>query len=128
MMIIIVLLVQTTPPSPTLVCPGSKLVFTCSTTRTSNLFFWVGYYPGHQVRLITSTSNPGTAFESFHVTAAQVGNTLESNFTNESVPLQMDGTIITCSDDYYTSRVRKTVNIAGILFTIIVFIYTINFR
>ena len=118
------LLVQTTPPSPTLVCPGSKLVFTCSTTRSNNLVFWIG--GSNQVYTITSTSNPGTAFESFYVTAAQVGNTLESNFTNESVPLQLNGTIINCSD-HYSSRSR-TVNIAGILFIVIVFICTINFR
>ena len=72
-----------------------------------------------QVYLITSISSPGTVFESFYVTVAQVGNTLESNFTNESVPLQMDGTIINCSDEFRVSINTTTVNITGIIYCLL---------
>ena len=110
------LLIQSTPPSPTPVCPGSKLVFTCSTTR-SNLFLGIGR--SDRVYVVTNTSNPGTIFDSFYVTTAQVGNTLECNATNESVPVQLDGTIINCSDDFGSSINTTIVNIAGILLIIL---------
>ena len=102
-------LVQTVPPYPTPVCPGGRLVFTC-TAGTNGIVIWRG--DSGTVRTIASNGNPITV-DSYDITAALVNGVTVSYATNESVPVQLNGTNISCSDDVGLTYTDATVNIAG---------------
>ena len=103
---------QTTPPDSIPVCPGGRLVFTCTTSAGGFLatIQWIGDY-GSTVTL-TSGSSPNTA-GSYNVTIEQVGNTLVSNATIEPVPVELNGTTISCSGDGGHNYNTLTVTVAG---------------
>ena len=102
-------MVQTVPPYPTPVCPGGRLVFTC-TAGTNGIVIWRG--DNSTVRTIASNGNPITV-DSYDITAALVNGVTVSYATNESVPVQLNGTNISCSDDVGLTYTDATVNIAG---------------
>ena len=56
---------------------------------------------------------------SFTVTAAQVDGVLVSTATNESVPVQLNGTNISCSIDFEQSYTTVIINITGMYYIII---------
>ena len=64
------------------------------------------------VRTIASNGNPITV-DSYNVTAALVNGVTVSYATNESVPVQLNGTMIGCSIDVGSTYTVETVNIAG---------------
>uniref|UniRef100_A0A1X7SXZ6 Fibronectin type-III domain-containing protein n=1 Tax=Amphimedon queenslandica TaxID=400682 RepID=A0A1X7SXZ6_AMPQE len=103
-------LVQTIPPYPTPVCPGGRLVLTC-TTNGSTIVTWRG--DSGTEGQISSNGNPITV-GSFNVTAGQVDGVFASYATNESVPVQLNGANIECSIDFEQSYSVVTINIAGI--------------
>ena len=105
-------LVQTIPPYPTPVCPGGRLVLTC-TTDGSTIVTWRG--DSGTEGQISSNDNPITV-GSFNVTAGQVDGVFASYATNESVPVQLNGTNIECSIDFEQSFSVVTINITGNIF------------
>ena len=114
-------LVQTIPPYPTPVCPGGRLVLTC-TTDGSTIVTWRG--DSGTEGQIGSNDNPITV-GSFIVTVGQVDGVLVSNATNEAVPVQLNGTNIECSIDFEQSYSVVTINIAGNVFITILIFYFI---
>ena len=103
-------MVQTVPPSSAPVCPGRRLVFTC--TGNINAFVWKLLGNSTETHL-TSNSAPVTV-GSFYVTAAAANNGLFiSTATNEPVPVQLNGTKIECSADAGLSYAALTINVKG---------------
>ena len=102
-------MVQTVPSNSTPVCPGGRLVFTC-TASTNGLVVWRG--DSGTLRSIASNGNPITV-DSYNITAALVNGVTVSYATNESVPIQLNGTMIGCSDDIGLTYSVATVTIAG---------------
>ena len=100
-------LVQTIPPYPTPVCPGGRLVLTC-TASTNGIVVWRG--DSGTIRIIASNGNPITV-DSFNVTAALINGVTVSYATNESVPVQLNGTSISCSDNAGSTYSIVTINI-----------------
>ena len=115
-------LVQTVPPSSAPVCPGRRLVFTC-TTNDPNLYafawitdFGVGAY----------VTDMGSALiGNFTVTARRVNGFLVSTAFIESVPVQLNGKNISCTDDIDEQEntnnfVTLIINVKGICSIIII--------
>ena len=106
-------MVQTVPPYPTPVCPGGRLVLTCMPDNPNyEAVVWIGdsNTEGH----IGTSDNPLTV-DSFNVTAGQVNGVFVSYATNESVPVQLNGTNISCSGDFGLTYAAVTINITGIV-------------
>ena len=104
-------MVQTIPPYPTPVCPGGRLVLTC-TASTNGPLVWIG--DSGTLRAISSNGNPITV-DSFRITAALVNGVTVSYATNESVPVQLNGTTVSCSDNAGSTYSTVTINITGIV-------------
>ena len=99
-------------PSYDIVCPGDKLVFTCitsygegggivwriSTTSRTQLYNWSLFIYGFVLN-ITEVNN--------------TKSTVTSTATNESIPLQLNGTVISCSGNGFSYSNTLTVRIAG---------------
>ena len=105
-------------------CPGRRLVFTC-TTNDPNLYvfawitdFGVGAY----------ITDGGTALiGSFTVTARRVNGFLVSTAFIESVPVELNGKNISCTDDTddeeninFSSFFTLIINVKGICSIIII--------
>ena len=103
-------MVQTIPPYPTPVCPGGRLVLTC-TANTNGLVAWRG--ESGTIRTIASNGIPITV-DSFNVTAALINGVTVSYATNESVPVQLNGANVSCSIDVGLTYSIVTINITGI--------------
>uniref|UniRef100_A0A1X7UNT1 Fibronectin type-III domain-containing protein n=1 Tax=Amphimedon queenslandica TaxID=400682 RepID=A0A1X7UNT1_AMPQE len=86
-------LVQTIPPYPTPVCPGGRLVLTC-TASTNGVVRWIGDSGTHAI----SSNGTPIMVDSFNVTATLVDGATVSYATNESVPVQLNKTTVSCSD------------------------------
>ena len=114
-------MVQTVPPYPTPVCPGGRLVLTC-TASTSGLVLWIGN--SGTGRAIPSNGNP-IIVDSFNVTAALINGVTVSYATNESVPVHLNGTNVSCSDDVGLTYSDVTINITGITYILVIFIVTL---
>ena len=112
-------LTQSTPLPSTPVCPGDRLVFTC-TSRSGGL---VGFdlivviwrRDSEKIQSLSFFSLPATV-DNFNFSIEQVGNVLVSKATIESVPAQMNGTNIECSTNFGLSYDSITINIAGTYF------------
>ena len=104
-------MVQTVPPYPTPVCPGGRLVLTC-TASTNGQVLWRG--DSGTVRSIPSNGNPITV-DSFNVTAALVNGVTVSYATNESVSVHLNGTNVSCSDDVGLTYTVVIINLKGIV-------------
>ena len=96
-------------------CPGGRLVFTC-TTDGSPIVNW---RDGSGVQGQTSINDKPITVGSFKITAAQVDGVLVSTATNESVPVQLNGTKIECSIDFEQSYTTVIINITGMYYIII---------
>ena len=106
-------MVQTIPPYPTLVCPGGRLVLTCTPDNPNyEAVIWRGN--SNTVQAIGTNDNPVTV-DSFNVTAGQVDDVFVSYATNESVPVQLNGANVSCSDDFGSTYSDVTINITGII-------------
>ena len=110
-------LVQTIPPYPTLVCPGGRLVLTCTADNSQvEVLVWRG--DSGTEGQIGRNDNPITV-DSFNVTVAVVNGVTVSTAINESVPVQLNGTSISCSDDIGESYATLIINVTGMLSIII---------
>ena len=94
-------------------------MFTC-TASTNGLVVWRG--DSGTVRTIASNGNPITV-DSYNITAALVDGVTVSYATNESVPVQLNGTNISCLIDIGSYYTVATVTIAGNNVYIIIVIY-----
>uniref|UniRef100_A0A1X7UGJ9 Fibronectin type-III domain-containing protein n=1 Tax=Amphimedon queenslandica TaxID=400682 RepID=A0A1X7UGJ9_AMPQE len=103
-------LVQTIPPYPTPVCPGDRLVLTC-TASTNGVVVWRG--DSGTIRTIASNGNPITV-DSFNITARLVDGVTVSYATNESVPVQLNGANVRCSDDIGLTYSVVTINVTDV--------------
>ena len=104
-------LTQTTPPySP--VCPGGRLVFTCVTDVNMGVY-WRG--DNGVARPLINTS-AATTVDSFTVRVAKQSNktTLVTTATNESVPIQLNGSSISCSGNEEYTYETLYISISGI--------------
>ena len=103
---------QTTPPDSTPVCPGGRLVFTCVTDVNMGVY-WRGDNGGTRPLINTSVA---TTVDSFTVRVAKQSNktTLVTTATNESVPIQLNGSNISCSGNEEYTYETLYIRIAGI--------------
>ena len=99
-------LTQTTP-SYTPVCLGDKLVLTCTTS--ASIVSWRGI--SGNWRSISNTFKQ--VFDSFNLTATQVGATLVITATNESIPIELNGTTVSCSDNYGITFESLTLSVSS---------------
>ena len=100
---------QTTPPDSTPVCPGDRLVFTCTANDGIDTIFWTGLAAHTSI----TRGNSPKALGSYTITVTQSGSPLASNATIESVSVELNGTTISCSSDGASTFDTLTVNIAG---------------
>ena len=104
-------LTQTTPPDSTPVCPGGRLVFTCITDVNMGVF-WRGDN-GEIIQMISTS--PATTVDSFSFNVADYNSTtLVTTATIESVPVELNGSRISCSGDLGNTYKTLYINIAGI--------------
>ena len=90
-------MIQAVPPSSAPVCPGGRLVFTCTTSNPGlEAFGW--RQDSGSPRFISANGNPITV-GSFNITATVINGSLVSTAINESVPVQLNGTSIGCSEN-----------------------------
>ena len=99
---------QTTPPDSTPVCPGGRLVFTCTANDGIDSIYWLGL----ATATIRRGDSPITA-DSYTITVTPSGSPVVSNATIESVTVELNGTTISCSSDGASSYDTLTVNITG---------------
>uniref|UniRef100_A0A1X7TI45 Fibronectin type-III domain-containing protein n=1 Tax=Amphimedon queenslandica TaxID=400682 RepID=A0A1X7TI45_AMPQE len=105
-------LVQTVPPNSTHVCPGDRLVLTCTTDNPGiDSLLWRG--DSGTERAIKKKGNPITV-DSYNIIAASVDGVTVSTATNESVPVQLNGTMIGCSDDIGNTFTTIIINVTDI--------------
>ena len=100
---------QTTPPDSTPVCPGGRLVFTCTANDGIDAIFWTGLATPTSITRGDSTRTVG----SYTITVTPSGSPVVSNATIESVTVGLNGTAISCSGDGASTFDTLTVNIAG---------------
>ena len=88
------MLTQTTPPHPTPVCPGGRLVLTCVTNGTT-FTYWRHNIIGGAARIETygNISHGVLLLNATNIS----GTTVTSTGTIESVTVSMNGTMISCS-------------------------------
>ena len=101
---------QTTPPDSTPVCPGDRLVFTCTANDGITILTWRGH--SSNTIAILSGNNP-KMLDSYTITAIPSGSPVVSNATIESVSVELNGTTIGCASDGASTFNTLTVNIAG---------------
>ena len=102
---------QTTPPDSTPVCPGGRLVFTCTANDGISIVVWRGHSSNNLIAM-SSGGNPRT-LDSYALTVTPSGSPLVSYATIESVTVGLNGTTISCSSDGAITFYILTVNIAG---------------
>ena len=102
---------QTTPPDSTPVCPGGRLVFTCTANDGIGIVPWRGH-SSNDIISLSSGGNP-RILDSFTLTVTPSGSPLVSYATIESVTVGLNGTTISCSSDGASTFNTLTVNIAG---------------
>ena len=116
-------MVQTVPPNSAPVCPGGRLVLTCTASTQYSTVEWIG--DSGTTRAISSigpNSNPITV-DSFNVTVALVNGVTVSYATNESVPVKLNGATVSCSDNLELTYNVVTIDITGITnYSFIIFI------
>ena len=100
---------QTTPPDSTPVCPGGRIVFTCTANDGIDTIYWLGLATP---TTMTRGDSPRTV-GSYILTVTQSGSPVVSNATIESVTVGLNGTTISCSSDGASTFDTLTVNIAG---------------
>ena len=102
-------LTQTTP-SYTPVCPGDRLVFTCVVTGSGGAVVW-----RRDNGVILRYGQPIPPFPDFNLNITSyntITTELVSTATSESVTIQLDGSIIGCSNDGL-NYMTLTIDIAG---------------
>ena len=104
-------LAQTTPPDSTPVCPGGRLVFTCTANGGTRVVVWRGHSSNDLISI--SSGGKPVKVDNFTITATQSSSPVVSNATIESVPVELNGTNIYCSSDGANTFNTLTVNIAG---------------
>ena len=102
-------LTQSTPSNSTPVCPGGRLVFTCTTNDGIDIIAWTGLV----TPTIISRGDSPVTVGSYILTVTQSGSPVVSNATIESVPVELNGTTISCSSDLGSTFDTLPVNIAG---------------
>ena len=100
---------QTTPPDSTPVCPGGRLVFTCTANDGIATIVWTGL---KNPTFISRGENP-VIVGNYTLTVTRSGSPVVSKATIESVPVELNGTTITCSSDGASTFNTLTVDIAG---------------
>uniref|UniRef100_A0A1X7TM83 Fibronectin type-III domain-containing protein n=1 Tax=Amphimedon queenslandica TaxID=400682 RepID=A0A1X7TM83_AMPQE len=103
-------LVQTVPPNSAPVCPGGRLVFTC----TANLDGIIWRLLGNSAEIHVTSNTPLMRVGSFYVATAANNGLFVSTATNESVSTQLDGTTIECSGDGGSSYAVLTINVKDV--------------
>ena len=88
-------------------CLGDRLVLTCTTSASA--VSWRGVSGNWRT---IQNNNKGVA-DNFNITATQVGTTLLITATNESIPIELNGTNISCSDDFGITFESLTVNVSS---------------
>uniref|UniRef100_A0A1X7UPJ0 Fibronectin type-III domain-containing protein n=1 Tax=Amphimedon queenslandica TaxID=400682 RepID=A0A1X7UPJ0_AMPQE len=111
-------LIQSAPLPSTPLCPGDRLVFTCTSRRNLNepeaiVIIWRRDSEIDLVQSLSFSSLPETV-DNIRFSIEQVGNVIVSNATIESVPGQMNWTNIECSTDLGISYDSITINITSI--------------
>ena len=95
-------------------CPGDTLVFTCITSYQEVVF--VGWRINTQTRSLHNDYKTDQ-INSFMlaITDNTTNSTITSTATNESVPSNLNGTVVSCSGDINLSHYSNTltVHIAG---------------
>ena len=89
-------------------CLGDRLVLTCTTS--ASVVNWRGV--SGNWRSISNTFKPGVV-DNFNLTATRVGTTLVITATNESIPIELNGTTISCSDSSGITIESLTVNVSS---------------
>ena len=89
-------------------CLGDRLVLTCTTNASIVSLRGVS----GNWRTISNSFKP-EVFHSFNLTATQVGAKLVITATNESIPIEVNGTTISCSDDFGNTFESLTVNVSS---------------
>ena len=107
-------MVQTVPPNSAPVCPGGRLVFTCTTDNSGlQTLNWRG---DSGTERATASDDRTISIDSFNVIAALVnGVVVSSTATNESVPVQLNGKSIACSDTAGLSYSTLIINVTGMI-------------
>ena len=100
---------QTTPPDSTPVCPGGRLVFTCTANDGIDIIAWLGLATPTTI----SRGDSPVTVGSYILTVTPSGSPVVSNTTIESVSVGLNGTTISCSSDGASTFDTLTVNIAG---------------
>ena len=100
---------QTTPPDSTPVCPGGRLVFTCTANDGIDTIAWTGLATFTTISRGVDPVKVG----SYTLTVTQSGSPVVSNATIESVTVGLNGTNISCSSDLGSTYNTLTVSIAG---------------
>ena len=113
---------QTVPPSSAPVCPGRRLVFTCTTNDPYlYTFAWITDFGGGFLSAVGRSILIG----SFNVTTRSVNGLLVSTAFIESVPVGLNGKNISCTDDVDDQEnannfVTLIINVKGICSIIII--------
>uniref|UniRef100_A0A1X7T5P0 Fibronectin type-III domain-containing protein n=4 Tax=Amphimedon queenslandica TaxID=400682 RepID=A0A1X7T5P0_AMPQE len=92
------LVVSAYEQSPSTVCPGDELVFTCATVNGGTVRWRLNENDGQFVLL--AGSSPPTTLGSFSLKVTQYNapNTIVSTATNNSAPVSLNGTSIDCAE------------------------------
>ena len=99
-------------PSYDIVCPGDTLVFTCITSYQEGIV--VVWIINSKARILFNNYN--VTLNSFILRITEINNatsTLTSTATSNSAPLQLNGTVISCSGDGVHESNKLTVHIAS---------------
>ena len=92
-------------------CPGHKLVFSCTAIADTDIMSWRGS-SGNTYHM--QRGDYPVTVDGFNVTITHVNGSLVINAINDSVPLEMNGTNIGCSDDALSYSLM-TIHVAGII-------------
>lgn len=102
---------QTSPPYP-VVCPGDRLVFICTISNGNNVTYWLENN-GIQETLRPNDKKFNDSFGSFFANIDEINSTtIISSATNNSAPVELDGTNISCSTDGQ-EFIKITIDVAG---------------
>uniref|UniRef100_A0A1X7UDY5 Fibronectin type-III domain-containing protein n=1 Tax=Amphimedon queenslandica TaxID=400682 RepID=A0A1X7UDY5_AMPQE len=107
------LVVSAYEQSPSTVCPGDELVFTCATVNGGTVRWRLNGNDGQFVLL--AGSSPPTTLGSFSLKVTQYNapNTIATTATNDPAPVSLNGTSIDCAEGLTGQYKRKFINYPG---------------
>ena len=103
---------QTSPPYP-IVCPGDRLVFTCTVSIGNNAIRIIYWRIEKEAPAILRTKDKNDTAGIFFLNIEEIDSaTVISSATNNSAPIELDGTNISCSADG-ANFTKITIDVAG---------------